>query len=148
MPLVDNAFTLLALNGMGVPPYSARGLTQTLQLIAGSAQLRRTINGSLSDVSDPLFRKYASVVTGADIDPPALDGKWAGLQVVVDCIVELGQLESTDPVYARTPVTLPARHEAGFIFYRPRLTMLVTDFNVSTNEYGATTSWTLNLEEV
>lgn len=143
-----NAFTLLALTGIGVPPYSARGLHQTLQPISGSTQLRRTVNGVLADVGDPLFRKYASTITGNDIDPPAIDGVWGGLQLTVDCIAELSVAESTDPVFGRPLASAPARSEAGFLFYRPRLVMLVTDFNVNRDEWGDATSWTLNLEEV
>jgi hypothetical protein len=41
-----------------------------------------------------------------------------------------------------------SRTEAGFTFYRPQLTMLITDFNVNRDEWGNATSWTMNLEEV
>jgi len=38
-----------------VPPYSARGLTQTLTPIAAAANMRRTINGELLDLSAGQF---------------------------------------------------------------------------------------------
>lgn len=144
--MTANALTLLALTGIGVPPYSARGLHQTLQPIADAAQTKRTINGALVDVSDVLFRKYSSQISGADVDPPAIEAVWPGLQLTVDCIAELAVAESTEPVFARTVVG--SRTEAGFIFYRPRLVMLVTDFSINIDEYGKASSWSMNLEEV
>lgn len=137
--------TLLVLSGIGVPPYSARGLVQTLVPIAAAASMRRTVNGTLSDLSSPQFRKYSSVISCADQQPPAFEGVWPGLVVTVDCIAELAYLTMTDlpdrPVVA-------SREESGFTFYRPRLTMMVTGFQISRDEYGFVTSWTLGLEEV
>ena len=49
--------SMLTLSGVGVPPYSARGLTQSLEPIDGAAQLRRTVNGALADLSYEPFRK-------------------------------------------------------------------------------------------
>jgi hypothetical protein len=154
--------TLLVLTGVGIPPYSARGLTQTLVPIGQSAQYRRTINGALRDLSDETFRKYSSIIRGDDMDPPALDGVWPGLILTVDCIPELcfagaigtevgteGTEElATEQTYGKTPVPGSIREADGFIFFRPRLQMLVTDFNIDRNEWQATTGWTLALEEV
>jgi hypothetical protein len=50
--------TLLVLSGIGVPPYSARGLSETLTPIDASANLRRTVNGVLVDLSLAEMRKY------------------------------------------------------------------------------------------
>jgi hypothetical protein len=144
--MTENALTTLAITGVGVPPYSARGLHQTVQPIAGAAQLKRTVNAELIDVSDVLFRKYASQISGSDQDPPAIDGIWPGLQVVVDCVFELSYAVGGSP--SRSVVAGSSRTEAGFTFYRPQLTMLITDFNVNRDEWGNATSWTMNLEEV
>ena len=81
--------TLLVLSGIGVPDYSARGLTQTLEPIDGSASLRRTINGALKDLSFAQFRKYKSTISCQDQEPPAVDGVWPGHVVTVDCVAEL-----------------------------------------------------------
>lgn len=144
--------TVLSLSGMGIPPYSARGLTQTLSPIAAAANMRRTVNGALVDVSDSVFRKFSSVIRGSDIDPPAVEGVWPGLLVSVDCIVELAQeSESTEggtEGLDKTAVPGSTRYEDGFVFYRPRLNMRVTNFEVSKNEWGAVTDWTLSLEEL
>ena len=145
--------TVLSLSGMGIPPYSARGLTQTLTPIGASSNLRRTVNAALVDISDSTFRKYASVIRSrGDVDPPALEGRWPGMTLTVDCIVELSQeSESTEggtEGLDRTPVPGSTRYADGFLFYRPRLVMLITNFDVSKDEWGAAVDWTLSLEEV
>jgi hypothetical protein len=139
--------TLLVLSGFGVPPYSARGLTQTLDPIAGAAVLRRTVNGDLVDRSAPQFRKYQSSISCADQQAPALEGIWPGQAVTVDCVAELAYLTMTDAP-SRPVVEDSSREEGDFTFYRPRLTMRVVGFSQSRDEYGAVTSWKLDLEEV
>jgi hypothetical protein len=138
--------TVLALSGIGVPPYSARGLSQTLEPIDQAANLQRTINGSLLDLSSPSFRKYKSTVTGSDQRPPSCDGLWPGQQVVVDCVAELAYHEPGTP--QRPGVAGSSFSEAGFTYYRPQLTMIVTTFQLSKDEWGATIGWTMTLEEV
>jgi hypothetical protein len=139
--------TVLALSGIGVPPYSAIGLKQTLQPIGQRAQLKRTINGDLKDVGLSVFEKYTSQITGSDVDPPACDGVWQGKQVTVDCIAELCYATSTAGAQ-RTEVSGSSYERDGYTFYRPQLTMLVTDFQYEFDEWAATTSWTMTLEEV
>jgi hypothetical protein len=138
--------TLLVLAGIGVPLYSARGLTQTLQPIEAAGSQRRTVNGALVDLSLAQFRKYRSTVRCSDMEAPALAGIWPGHVVTVDCIVELSYPSGGAP--ERTPVTASVRSESGFVFYRPQLTMQVTGYTVEKNEWGAVTAWTLELEEV
>jgi len=137
--------TQLILTGMGVPPYSARGLTQSLDPIGAAANLRRTINGALIDVSSAQFRKYRSTISGNDQQPPAIDAIWPGLQLTVSCIAELGFL--TGGTAGRTAVAGSTRTEGSFTFYRPQLLMLVTNFTVTKDEYGALQSWSLECEE-
>lgn len=148
--------TILRLAGVGVTPYSARGLSEALEPIQQSIQLRRTINGVLTDQADALFQKYAVTISGEDQDPPALGNRWPGLQVVVDCITELSVQgsyeESTEgdtegSLLGRTPVPGSMRTADGFTFYRPRLTMRVTGFNIERDEWGAVIRWSLALEE-
>ncbi len=139
--------TELVISAMGVPPYSARGLTQSLEPIQASASMRRTINGTLRDISQPQFQKYKSTISCNDQDAPALEGYWPGMQVVVDCVAELSYLtHSAAP--DRPVVAGSSREVAGFTFYRPQLTMLITNFQQTKDEYGAATSWQLELEEV
>lgn len=144
--------TELRLEGMDIPPYSARGVTQTLAPIAGSVQMRRTVNGNLRDVADPLFRKYQSTVSCNDMDPPALEDRWPGMILTVDCVAELATVEGTDGPstegFVRDHVPGSVRSANGFTFYRPRLIMRIVGFNVNRDEWGAATSWSLALEEV
>jgi hypothetical protein len=138
--------TLLVLAGIGIPDYSARGLTQTLEPIEAAISLRRTINGGLKDLSFAQFRKYKSTIFCHDQEPPAVDGVWPGLVVTVDCVAELSYPASESP--ARAVVSGSARTEGTFMFYRPQLQMLVTGFSVNRDEYGAAVQWQMDLEEV
>jgi hypothetical protein len=167
--------TVLALSGIGVPPYSARGLRQRLTPIGASTQLRRTINGTLRDFAGEQFRKYSSVIQGDDQQPPACDGVWPGRLVTVHCIAELAVAdtetatalpsessvptdtsstdtelpsEASESVLGRPAVPGSVRTETGFIFYRPILEMRVVGFDINRDEWGAQVGWSMDLEEV
>ncbi len=133
--------TLLVLTGIGLSPYAARGLHQTLEPIAAGVQVRRTVNGDLVNLAPEQFQKYRSKITGSDQEPPSFDGIFPGQLVTVDCIEELGTDSPGRPAVA-------SRTEGAFTFYRPRLEMMVIGFSVDTDEWGAQISWTLDLEEV
>ena len=133
----------LVIAGIGLPPASIRGVTQTLEPIQAASQLMRTVNGALVDVSAAAFRKYASAIQCSDQAPPALDGIWPGALVTVDCIAELVHPVGGTP----TRPVVESRTEGGFVFYHPRLTMLVTAFNLDRDEWGAVVSWSMTLEE-
>jgi hypothetical protein len=139
--------TMLTLSGVGVPPYSARGLTQTLEPIEASVQLRRTVNGVLADLSDAPFRKYKSTISCQDQEPPALDGLWPGQIIVVECVAELSFV-TVGGSPARLAVADSERVDGDFTVYRPILTMRATGFSVTRDEYGGAVSWQLQLEEV
>lgn len=142
---LPNAFTVLTLTGMGVAPYSARGLSQTLEPIPQATQVVRTINGELIDIAPAQFRKYRSTISCSDVDAPALSGIWPGQTLTVSCIAELGSISGA---IERPAVAGSTRTEDGVTYYRPILTMRVTNFSQTTDEYGHVTSWTLTLEEV
>lgn len=140
--------TLLVISGL-VTPYSARGLQQTLEPIAASGAFRRSVNGTLVDLSVPELRKYRSTITCADQEVPALDGVWPGQVLTVDCVAELSYPgDSSGPAAGRSIVPGSERVEGDFVFYRPRLTMMVMAHSVQTDEYGAAVGWSLDLEEV
>lgn len=142
---VDNDYTLLVLDGMGVPLYSARGLTQTLTPISAANNVRRTVNGGTIDLSYEQFRKYSSKISCTDHRTPAIDGIWPGMEVTIACVAELAYASSATP--QRTAVSGSERIEHGFTFYRPVLDMVVLGYETQTDEYGATISWSLDLEE-
>ncbi|MGR9441697.1 hypothetical protein [Rhizobium leguminosarum] len=139
--------TVLVLTGIGVAPYSARGLEQSLQPIDGAGQLRRTINGTLVDLSETQLRKLTSTISGTDQLAPAVNGVWPGKVVTVDCIAELCYPTSGGSP-DRSVVSGSSRIEGAMTYYRPQLTMMVTDWQLKRDEYGAQVSWTLEIEEV
>lgn len=146
-PLNGSESTLLKISGVGISPYAARGLTQTLNPIDQSKDLRRTINGELIDFSVEQFRKYTSVISGNDQEPPALSGVWPGREVEVECIVELYYV-TTSGTAERPVVAGSEREVAPYTYYRPVLRMRVVDFQQSLDEWDAQVSWSLTLEEV
>jgi len=139
--------TLLVISGPGMPPYAARGLSQTLDPIDAAGVLARTVNGGLIDFSPPQMRKYKSTISCTDQDAPALDGIWPGMPLTVDCVSELGYL-TAGGTPQRDAVPGSERTAGAWTWYRPRLDMVVVSYSASTNEYGAEVGWTLDLEEV
>lgn len=139
--------TLLSFSGIGVPPYSARGLNQTLEPIDIAASMRRTVNGVLKDISFDGFHKYKTTIACTDQRVPAVDGVWPGKQIVVDCVQELCYL-TAGGAPSRPVVSGSSRTEGDYTYYRPQLTMLVATFSTSKDEYGADVGWTMTLEEV
>lgn len=137
--------TILDLGGL-LTAYAARSITQTIAPISSAASLARTINGTLVDLSDPAFRKYASTISCTDHNAPALDGVWPGREVVVDCVAELSR--PTASPAARPVVPGSERVEGAFTFYRPRLTMLVVGVACDVDEAEASVAWQIELEEV
>lgn len=138
----------LTLTGMGITPFSHRGVTQTLEPIDPATNQRRTMNGALVDLSLAAFRKYQSTISCEDMNAPALDGVMPGKVLTVGCIVELayaGSLPMT--LNTRPAVSGSPRESGGFVFYRPSLTMQVTGFSQERDEWGGVTSWQLDLEE-
>lgn len=141
-----NGGTLLVISGNGVPTFASRGLTQTLDPIAASSVLSRTVNGSLIDLSPPQMRKYKSTISCTDINGPAFDGVWPGDVVTVDCVAELAYL-TISGAPARPVVTGSERLVGDYTYYRPQLVMRIVNYTTSTDEYGAAVAWQLDLEE-
>jgi hypothetical protein len=147
MPEGSNYLTLLDISGIDVPPYASRGLTQTLEPIDQSKQTRRTVNGSLKDISSVQFRKYKSTITCTDQQSPGLDGIWPGMAVTVSCVEELSYKTSGGSP-ERPVVTDSSRTDGDWTFYRPELEMRVISYSMQTDEYGASVGWQLDLEEI
>lgn len=144
MPTPVNS--ILRLEGIGVPPYASRGLTEQLQPI-DTNDVVRTINGELVDFGFEQFQKFQVTITGHDMRPPACSGVWKGQIVTVDCISALGYLTlggSPDrPVVDGSEIV-----EGGFTYYRPRLEMMVMSYSQDTDEWNAACDWTMVLEEI
>jgi hypothetical protein len=146
--LPPNADTLLTISGLGGFQYQARGLSQTLTPISQLKQQLRTINGSLVDVSNPAFRKYASKITCTDVDAPPLDNLWNGMIVEVQCAVSLAYLTGNSGSPYKAVVSGSEYTNGHFTFYRPVMNMMVMDFSHTFDEWKADNGWSLDLEEV
>ena len=145
--------TITPLSGEDGPlltPYSARGLSQTLDLFMDSpfgTQIRRDINGGMLDLTYDQFRKYKSVISCTDQQAPAFDGARQGQIVQVDCAIELSYLTSGGSPN-RAVVSGSSRIEGDYTFYRPSLTMMVINFNKSFEEWESIYQWSLELQEI
>ena len=146
MTLPNANGTLLILTNMGVPYYSARGLTQTLTPIKQSDVQEYDINGNLLDLSYAQFRKYSSVISCTDVRTPAFDGMWPGQSIGVSCVCELAY--PVGGTAQRTAVSGSSRTENGFVFYRPVLTMRLGSWQNQAAEYSAEYVWQIPLVEV
>ena len=143
-------------DGLILTPYSARGLTQTLEPISGTmggghvlgTWIRESTNGELINLTYAPFKKYQSVISCRDQETPCLDNAWKGEIVQVDCAAELNYLTSSGspnrPVVSGSDRTT----DDGFTFYRPQLIMMVIDIRNSFAEYEAETQWSVDLREV
>jgi hypothetical protein len=151
-----------------------RQIKETLEPI-DHGELRRTVNGVLMNLTMPEFRKYRISLSAADLFPPTLAGIWKGMQVTVQPISEIADRIATggtvrtlerDPVagsvrcvdidgaevefglVGRLVTLTGAAAKPVKIFYRAVLTMLVVSWSADEDEWGAATSWRLELEEV
>lgn len=148
MPLAADFQTVINFYEMGgIPLYSTRDATQTLRPIQASADIARTVNGALVDLSDlSTFRKFASEISCTDFNSPAFDGFWPGMVLTVDCAAELCYLTGGSP---SRPVVAASSYVLGnFTCYRPQIIFRIMDYQISFKEWGSETSWTLSLEEV
>ena len=147
---LDTTGTLLTISVMGVPFYSARGLTQTLSPIQAIRNnrnnLRRTIGGTLVNLTPTQFLKYSTKITCRDQQPPAIDDIWPGTPIVVSCVAELSYPVGGTP--QRPEVSGSSVTVDGFVHYRPVLTMMIVDLDENLSEWDAQYSWSLELEEI
>lgn len=158
--------------GNGLAPFSARGCTQTLAPLSQDGVLRRTINGILVSVGSSSHRKFQSTISCKDKAPPAFNGVWKGTLLKVGCIQSLTQMVPSNTqkvqlereaisVHLHEPsgrvwpvekgqerwVVLPPQFPGGFLTYHPLLTMMVKNYFLETDEWGASVGWMLELEE-
>jgi hypothetical protein len=132
---------------MGVPPWSARGLRESLEAIDAATDLRRDVNGNLDNFAPDQMKKYKLTLECSDVDAPALVGVWAGKQIVVGCVSEMAY-ETGVGTPERTPVSGSERvGDDGFTRFRPELTVIVTRFSQQSDEGQHDYSWQLEAEE-
>lgn len=141
------ADTLLTISGIGIPDYSMRGASQTLEPIDSALNMRRTVNGNLKDISFDGFRKYKSSISCNDQRVPALDGVWPGVTLTIGCMQELCY-KTAGGAPSRAVVAGSSRVEGDYTFYRPSLVMKVVGYQTNFDEWQAAVGFTLNLEEI
>lgn len=151
-----------------VIPYEAsRGIKQTLEPIDGGTEMRRSANGNLIVVSNPLFRKYATELSCSDYEVPAFGGLWVGDKITIQSVVPIQQrVVGGSVTLGRTPVSgsVEAFNAAGDpvelsrsgrevsasgavrVRYRPVLQCVVTAVSWDYGEI-ADASWSLGAEE-
>jgi hypothetical protein len=168
------ADTLLRLDALPWPPFSARAARQALEPL-GLGALKRSVNGELAYVGTGA-EKFRSTIRGRDAEAPDFDGVFRGMETSVDCIAELTariSVGGSGAVLARDPVpgSVRALDASGaeveisgiegrevslagpaagdvFVVYRPRLAMLVEGWACERDEWGAVVSWEITLVEV
>ncbi|MBZ9705389.1 hypothetical protein LB543_01425 [Mesorhizobium sp. ESP7-2] len=148
--MADEFTTFLRLDPVGVPPYSARGISEAFSL-DGDAQLARTVNNVLIDLGAGEDEKFKLTITCTDQNMPALDGVKRGMELTVDCATEFVYMTaggSPSRPAASTTDDPATRTEGAFTLYRPRLIMLVADYQLGFDEWGAACNWSLALIEV
>ena len=153
-----------------LPLGSSRQLSVSVEPIEASAQLRRTINGELRDLSDPAFRRYRVTLSATDQVPPAIGALWPGDLVDVEVPYDLTEpviagaatltrdLADNTEFYAydaaglNVPAACAGRElsapGAAYVTYRPRLACRVSQRSERAVDRQATSEWSLVLEEV
>lgn len=169
-----NSPTSLIISELGIGWQSGLDIHESLKPIE-AGELRRTVNGALLNLTAVEFRKLVLRISSDDIRPPALSQLWRGDVLTVVPVTEMGDLVPAggqsrtlvrDPhpgsvrcltrgfgdvpctVVGRV-VTLPTpASEAVRIYYRPMLSMMVSGWSIDESEAAASSSWSLDLEEI
>jgi hypothetical protein len=161
--------TDLAISGVVIPYGAARGIDVSIAPIDAGG-MRRTINGTLIDLTRSTHRKYRLEIECRDTVAPTLAALWRGQTVSVDAPIRLRQVVSSgSATLIRTPVAGSVRcftaagtpvsatvsgtsvsgaTGADFVEYQPTMDMMVVERSEDFAEWDATTGWSIVLEEV
>lgn len=145
--MAEVPYTLMQVAPFGMSPFSVRGINQSLDLISAALNFRRTVNGKLIKISPPQFTKYKTSVTCTDMDSPAITGRALGAVVVFDSVVELSYVTLGGLGPERAVVLGSERIQGDLTFYRPQMTMIIISVSVNKNEWGASVSYQIDMEE-
>ena len=150
MATVPPAHSVLVISGIsGIPLFSSYNAQQDLGYIEASKNLDRDLNGNLVDLSRPELQKYTTSISANDVMfTIGMDGMWPGQQVTIDCIVEFIYGVGQSPAYPAVPGSDYLLPDGLFRSYRPRITMMIEDFSIKYDEWGARVGWTLKASEV
>lgn len=139
--------TLLVLDGMGVPLYSARGLSMSITpTSAAKGAIKRTVNGEAVPLVQAQMFKYDANITCKDQEAPSLDGVFAGKELTVHCPFEFCYL-TVGGSPNRGEVSGSSRTQGDFTYYRPVMIFIVVDWDLGNDEYPHDYNWKLALTE-
>ena len=139
--------TLLTISGGGLPPYSARGLSETFDDIEAALYPRRTLNGTLRNLAPSQLQKVRLIITCTDQRAPKINGLRKGSIVTVNCATEIPYLTATESP-AHSVVSGSSRVEGDYTYYRPSFSMMVMACPVTNAEWEASIGWEIELEEI
>lgn len=150
--MLPTNFTIVDMT-IDLHPFSVRGATFDLRPIDGSGGARRDINADLYDLSDPVFNKFVFSASCSDLRTPSFNDLKKGMTVTANLPNEWFYLipnPEEDPVglaASRPIVSGSLRDLDGYRYFRPKMIMMVMDFNQTYDEYAARYQWSLLLEE-
>lgn len=126
--MTANNTTLLSIDSLTFSDYATRGITCSLRP-EPNGNLERDWNGNLIDLTIENFRKYQVSIACTDQEGPPFADVWKGSGPYTVRLVPqlIGDVPSTDNILT--------------------LSMMVDDWNISRDEYGAETGWQLDLRE-
>lgn len=165
--------SLLKIQGVGLPPFSARGCKQELVPIPNGV-FRNTVNGKLMFLKTSDLQRYKTIIKCNDVNTPTLGNLFIGNEIEIECIQSIWQAvdPKTEKVelirdYVPDSIVLinknckefnfeinglelsinPVCDEQLFVTFRPKLKMKITNFYSSNDEWELNSSWQLEAEE-
>ncbi len=166
--------SVLTINGLGLPPLSARGCKQELVPIP-NGQFRKTVNGDLCFIKLSERQRYRTVIKCKDMNVPAFGNLRIGSIVKIDCIQSIWQnieagVQSIELIRDFVDGSVLVINESGqdvpftlngkkielkspndsnlFVSFRPSLQMLITNFVSESSEWDLSHEWRLEAEEI
>lgn len=166
--------SVLTINGLGLPLFSARGCRQELVPIP-NGHFRKTVNGDLCFIKLSDRQRYKTIIKCKDVNVPAFGNFRIGSIVKIDCIQSIWQnieagTQSIELIRDFVDGSVLVINENGqdvpfslngkkielksqndsnlFVSFRPSLQMLITHFVAECNEWDLTHEWRLEAEEI
>ena len=138
--------TILTITGMGIAPYSARGLSQQITPIVNPGNMTRSINGRAQSWNMSQFEKYETTITCEDMRPPPFDNRWQGQEFTMECAARITRHMYELP--GREVVEGSEIEEGDYISYRMVLEVMLDSFDWTEDEWGARVGWKMKFVEL
>lgn len=171
-----NDQTDITLGDINIPLGAGIGISETLAPI-NNGDLRRSINGDLVDLTRPENRKFELSINGGDSASPALIGIWRGTLIdpvipvsklrdnlspagtaitlqrkpllgsIVGYVAATCEKVTPDTVGGVDNKDITFLTNVDYVEYRAELSMRVVDISFDSDEYAATESFSITLQE-